>query len=106
MGEARTVAVTTLIACGLYLVMALEAEGSRRRSTLVAGMCLTLGALYAACLLVGPTRRFFALTPLTAGMTATAAIAGAVAITALWLSGFTLRADAGDGAGSPQGPRP
>ncbi len=33
--DARTVAVTILVACGLYLVMALEAEGSRRRSTLV-----------------------------------------------------------------------
>jgi magnesium-transporting ATPase (P-type) len=31
--DARTVAVTILVACGLYLVIALEAEGSRHRST-------------------------------------------------------------------------
>jgi len=40
--DSRTVALTTLIACGLYHVMALEAGGSRRRSTLVAGMCAVM----------------------------------------------------------------
>lgn len=39
-------ALTTLVACGLYLVMALEAGGSRRRSTLVAVMCAVMAALY------------------------------------------------------------
>jgi magnesium-transporting ATPase (P-type) len=43
--DARTVAVTVLVACGLYLVIALEAEGSRRRSQLVAIMCAALGAI-------------------------------------------------------------
>ncbi|MDQ2894918.1 MAG: cation-translocating P-type ATPase, partial [Actinomycetota bacterium] len=43
--DARTVAVTILIAGGLYLVMALEAQGSRRRSTLVAGMCAALAGV-------------------------------------------------------------
>ncbi|MGH2876604.1 MAG: HAD-IC family P-type ATPase, partial [Solirubrobacteraceae bacterium] len=37
--QARTAGLTTLIVGGLYLVMALEAGGSRTRSTLVAGMC-------------------------------------------------------------------
>ena len=44
--DARTVALTTLVACGLYLVLALEAGGSRKRSTLVAGMCAVMGGLY------------------------------------------------------------
>jgi len=48
--DARTVALTTLIANGLYLVMALEAGGSRRRSTLVAGMCAVMAGLYVAAL--------------------------------------------------------
>jgi cation-transporting ATPase E len=52
--DARTVAVTILVACGLYLVMALEAEGSRRRSTLVAGMCAVLGGVFVAALLLPP----------------------------------------------------
>jgi hypothetical protein len=31
--------MTILVACGLDLVLALEAEGSRKRSSLVAVMC-------------------------------------------------------------------
>ena len=89
--DSRTVAVTILVACGLYLVMALEAEGSRRRSTLVAGMCAVLGGLYVAALLIPATRSFFALTVPTAEMIATAAIASAVAIAALALSGYSIR---------------
>ena len=54
--DSRTVALTTLIASGLYLVMALEAGGSRRRSTLVAGMCAVMAALYIAALLIPATR--------------------------------------------------
>ena len=42
--DARTVALTTLMVTGLYLVMALEAGGSRRRSTLVAAMCAVMAA--------------------------------------------------------------
>jgi cation-transporting P-type ATPase E len=92
--DARTVAVSTLIACGLYLVMALEAAGSRQRSTLVAVMCVALAGLYVACLLVDATRSFFALTVPTGAMIATAVAASALSIGALWLSGFTLRVDA------------
>jgi magnesium-transporting ATPase (P-type) len=89
--DARTVAVTILIACGLYLVMALEAEGSRQRSTLVAGMCAALAGVYAACLLLEATRSFFALTAPSAAMLATALLASAVAIAALALAGFSVR---------------
>jgi hypothetical protein len=91
--ESRTVALTTLIACGLYLVMALEAGGSRRRSTLVAAMCAAMAAMYVAALLVSPTRSFFALTVPDPGMIATSLLAGAVSIAALSLSGFSLGGD-------------
>jgi cation-transporting P-type ATPase E len=89
--DSRTVAVTILVACGLYLVMALEAEGSRRRSTIVAGMCAVLAGLYVVALLLPGTRRFFALTALDPGMIVTAVLASAVAIAALALCGFSLR---------------
>jgi P-type E1-E2 ATPase len=89
--DARTVALTTLIANGLYLVMALEAGGSRRRSTLVAGMCAVMAGLYVAALLIPETRSFFELTLPDAGMLATAILASAASISALALSGFSLK---------------
>ncbi len=88
--DSRTVTVTILIACGLYLVMALESEGSRQRSTLVAVMCAVLAGVYVACLLLAPIREFFALTIPTVEMIATAVGASTVSIGALWLSGYTL----------------
>lgn len=98
--DARTVALTTLVASGLYLVMALEAGGSRKRSTLVAAMCAALAGVYVGALLIPATRSFFALTVPDPGMIATALLAGAASIGALWLCGFTLatrppEADAG-----------
>ena len=87
--DARTVAVTILVACGLYLVIALEAEGSRRRSTLVAVMCAALGAVYIATLAIPGTRHFFALTVPDVGMILTAVLASAIAIGALWLCGYS-----------------
>jgi cation-transporting ATPase E len=89
--DARTVAVSILVACGLYLVIALEAEGSRTRTTVVTVMCAALGAAYVACVLVQPVRRFFAISTPSADIIATAAVASAVAIAALWLAGFTVR---------------
>jgi hypothetical protein len=89
--DARTIALTTLIANGLYLVMALEAGGSRRRSTLVAGMCVVMAALYVAALLIPQARDFFALTIPDAGMLATAVVASAASISMLVLSGFSLK---------------
>ena len=88
--DARTVALTTLIANGLYLVMALEAGGSRRRSTLVAGMCAVMAGLYVAALLIPETRSFFELTLPDAGMLATAILASAASVSALALSGFSI----------------
>lgn len=89
--ECRTVAVTILILCGLYLVAALEAEGSRRRSTLVAIMCGSLAGSYAGVLLVPAARRFFELTPPDAPMLTTSLVAGALTIGALALCGFSVR---------------
>jgi cation-transporting P-type ATPase E len=88
--QARTVGLTTLVAGGLYLVMALEAGGSLRRSTLVAAMCTGMGGIYIAAFLIPGTRTFFALSPLNIGMIATAIVPAALAIGALWLCGFTL----------------
>jgi magnesium-transporting ATPase (P-type) len=91
--DSRTVALTTLIACGLYLVMALEAGGSVRRSALVGGMCAAMGGLYAAALLLPATRSFFALTPPDLGMLGTSLVGSAVSISALALCGFSLRVE-------------
>jgi cation-transporting P-type ATPase E len=89
--DSRTVAVTILVACGLYLVMALEAEGSRRRSALVAGMCAVLAGVYLLALLLPGTRRFFELNALDVGMVVDAVFASAIAIGALALCGFSVR---------------
>jgi cation-transporting P-type ATPase E len=88
--DARTVALTTLIANGLYLVMALEAGGSRRRSTLVAGMCTAMAGLYVAALVIPAGRNFFALTVPGPEMIVTALAASAVSIGALALSGYSI----------------
>jgi cation-transporting ATPase E/undecaprenyl-diphosphatase len=60
--EARTVATTTLVLVGFYLILALEAEG-RRRSSAVGILVLTLLAGYVAVLLVPFARDFFLLAP-------------------------------------------
>jgi cation-transporting ATPase E len=87
--RARTIATIVLVAVGLYLVLALEAAGSRKRSALVGGMCLSLGGVFVAVLLIAPVRRFFELGVPTPGVIATAGVAGALAIGALALAGFT-----------------
>jgi cation-transporting P-type ATPase E len=96
--DARTVGLTTLILNGLYLVMALEAGGSRRRSRLVAGMCAAMALLYIAALLIPFTRSFFALTIPGPEMILTALAASAVTIGALALSGYSLRVAPTDAA--------
>ncbi len=101
--DSRTVAVTVLIACGLYLVMALESEGSLKRSGLVAAMCAVLALAYVGCLLIDPIREFFALSVPGAAMIATALVAGAVSITALTLAGYSVRGGAGPGPGPGPG---
>jgi magnesium-transporting ATPase (P-type) len=87
--DARTVAVTVVIVCGLYLVLALEGEGSRRRSTLVSVMCAALAGAYVAILLLPATRSFFALTQPDAAMITTAVAASGLTICALLLCGLT-----------------
>src|SRR5664280_1371173 len=66
--RSRTIATIVLVIVGLYLVIALEATGSRKRSALVGGMCLSLAAVFATVLLIEPVRRFFALSAPTAGV--------------------------------------
>ena len=90
-GDSRTVALTTLIVCGLYLVLALEAGGSRKRSALVGGMCAVMGGLYVLTLALPATRTFFELTVPSPGMVATAILAGSASIGALALCGYSLR---------------
>lgn len=87
--QARTVATTVLVTVGLYLVLSLEATGSRRRSALVSGMCLSLGGLFVAAFVLPAVRRFFALSVPTLGMIATAVLASLLAIGALALAGYT-----------------
>jgi cation-transporting ATPase E len=58
--DARTVATTALVLVGLYLILALEAEG-RRRGTAVVALVSVLLAGYVLVLLFPATRHFFAL---------------------------------------------
>jgi cation-transporting ATPase E/undecaprenyl-diphosphatase len=60
--EARTVATTTLVLVGLYLILALEAEG-RRRGSAVGVLVLALLAAYFAVLVIPFARDFFLLAP-------------------------------------------
>ncbi|HWY90607.1 MAG TPA: hypothetical protein VNY31_08040 [Solirubrobacteraceae bacterium] len=82
-------ATAVLVTVGLYLVVALEAAGSRRRSTLVSGMCLSLAGLFVAAFGLPAVRRSFALSVPTPGMIATALIASLLAIGALALASYT-----------------
>jgi hypothetical protein len=96
---ARTVATTTLVAVGLWLLVVLEAS-SRARSLVMVTLSLALAAVYAAVLLTPAAREFFALAP--PGWELLASIAGAtVAAAGLWLvdDRFSPRppARAGDG---------
>ena len=90
-GDSRTVALTTLVVCGLYLVLALEAGGSRTRSALVGGMCAVMGALYVLALVLPAARTFFELTVPSPGMVAISILAGSASIAALALCGYSLR---------------
>lgn len=83
--QARTVATSTLIVVGLYLVLALEAT-STRRARLVGLLCAALFAVYLAVLLVPALRGFFELAlpnPATAMLIALGAV---IAIGFLWLT--------------------
>lgn len=101
--QARTVGLTTLVVGGLFLVMALEAGGSTRRSALVGVMCVVMFGLYVTAFVIPGTRTFFALTPPDVSMVLTAVIATALTIGALWLCGFTLYRGAGGRLGGSPG---
>jgi hypothetical protein len=83
--DARTVATTTLVAMGLYLVLVLEAAG-RKRGSVVLGMCLVLGGAYIAILALSSLRAFFALADPSPLVLVTALCGAALALLGLWMS--------------------
>jgi cation-transporting P-type ATPase E len=82
--ESRTVATTTLVLVGLYLVIALEASG-RRRSTWVGVLVAALLVVYLLALAWPGTQSFFSLDP-SAGGIVIAIFGAALAIVGLWLT--------------------
>jgi magnesium-transporting ATPase (P-type) len=86
--EARTVATTTLVLAGLYLILAIEAEG-RRRGSAVGLLVLLLLAGYVAVLLIPFARDFFLLAPLSLAIVLPA-VAGAL-LAALGLAALDPR---------------
>jgi P-type E1-E2 ATPase len=83
--EARTVATTALIAIGLYFVLVLEASG-HRRAPAVSALVLALATAYALILVWPWSREFFALATPTPSILATALVASAFVLTALWFA--------------------
>ena len=84
--EARTVATSVLVVVGLYLIVALEAAGTRR-SAAVLGLCAALAACYVLTLSVPFSREFFELAPpdpviLAIALPGAAFAVGGLAITA------------------------
>jgi len=83
--EARTAALTTLIAVGLYLVLALEATGVRRAAW-VGILCASLGAVYIAILALPGFRSFFDLAVLGFASWLVAIVGAGLSIGFLWLT--------------------
>jgi cation-transporting ATPase E len=81
---ARTVAVTVLVLVGLYLILALEANG-RIRSTAIFTLCLALLAAYLVILAFPSTRNFFAFAAPTFSVLAPAIVGAALAMAGLAL---------------------
>ncbi len=81
---ARTVAVTALMAIGLWLVLILEVSGVRRSAWVIA-MCAAMAGLYAMVMLIGPLRDFFALTTISALDVVVALGGAAITATGLWM---------------------
>ena len=80
---ARTVATTTLVAIGLFLIVVLEASG-RARSAAIGALCALLAATYVVVLALPGLRAFFLLR-LTPSVPAIALVAAAAAIGGLML---------------------
>jgi magnesium-transporting ATPase (P-type) len=83
--EARTAALTTLIVVGLYLVLALEATELRRAFWLGA-LCVSLGAMYIAILVIHGLRSFFDLVALGPASVLVSLIGAGLSIGFLWLT--------------------
>ena len=82
--ESRTVATTTLVLVGLYLIYVLEARGRLTRRISVLGLCLAMLGLYALVLVAPSGRNFF---DLALGPALPASFAGAaLAAVLLWLT--------------------
>lgn len=106
--QARTTATTVLVIVGLYLVIALEAEGGNlRRSGAVAGMAIILAALYVLSLAFEVSRSFFQLAPPGAAVLISALAGAGISVGALYLSGFPENwRPAGPGSAPSQRPWP
>jgi P-type E1-E2 ATPase len=83
--ESRTVATSTLILIGLYLVLALEAT-STRRARLVGVLCAALLAVYLVVLALPGLRRFFELAVPDAPSIVLIALGTGIAVGFLWLT--------------------
>jgi P-type E1-E2 ATPase len=82
--EARTVATTTLVLVGLYLVYVLEGRGRVGRRISVLGLCIAMLALYVLVLVTPAGRSFF---DLALGPALPASLVGAAFAAAfLWLT--------------------
>lgn len=81
---ARTVAVTALMAMGLWLVLVLEVSGVRR-SAWVIFMCMAMAGLYVMVLLIAPLRDFFELTTLGAIDVTVAMLGAVITASGLWM---------------------
>jgi cation-transporting P-type ATPase E len=83
--QARTVATTTLVTVGLYLIFALEASPGRRREA-VSVLCAAMAALYVTVVAVGWSRHFFALAAPNVSIVGIALAGAAIAVTGLFLT--------------------
>ena len=81
---ARTIAVTALMTIGLWLVIVLEIAGVRRSAWVIL-LCLAMGGIYAAVVLVAPLRDFFALALITPVDIAIALSGAAITAAGLWI---------------------
>jgi magnesium-transporting ATPase (P-type) len=105
--DARTVATTVLILVGLYLIVALEAQG-HRRSAWVLGLVAGLLILYGLTLASDAMRGFFALSMPGPAVLAISIVGSAMAVAGLWVIDdrfVPFRHDAPDAAGG-QAPHP
>ncbi|MGA0068672.1 MAG: HAD-IC family P-type ATPase [Miltoncostaeaceae bacterium] len=82
--SARTVAVTALMAIGLWLVLVLEVSGVRR-SAWVIFMCMAMAGLYVMVIVVAPLREFFELTTMGALSVVVAISGAAITASGLWM---------------------